>query len=479
MRRTPSALAFAIPCKPLTGHELQHTRSAPRRARARSGAHRRGHSRCGAFFALAALSLSVACSDTLRPLSPSALAAADRAQQLFDGLAWRYTNVERNAKYEMARQRLTQAALVPSRVFDDSATWTGKPLASARILQINGSVVDGHYLLAAQPLTTPPMRPGDTRHSVMLTRVGDSQYRWDTSVDFGIGSMSADGVQSLFEALVGVAQSATERELRADYATAFPRAAAAFGRGFSIDTLHLAPGAAGSTSVTLTVGFHADAMRGSFPDFAQYLEKYLSPARYRLTLMERSGTPIVDVVGRDRTLTLKYRVQHRQLVSLYGPPRPMPDSLLLRSEAAVKIKMFTVGFHNLVSEFVVTSAPHERAWSVISQREPQWDLPLITERLLRTPLRRPFEGQGSLFTIGIRDSAGMQSVLSRRMRLEVQESAIMRFIGSLGARAVDDLDYRVEVQEDRFLREGFAAMARDAQALGPRWLAEKENATGQ
>ena len=430
-----------------------------------------------AWLALASISLASACADTLRPLSPSALAAADRAQQLFDGLAWRYTNVERNAKYEVARHHLTQAALVPSRVFDDSSTWTGKPLASARILQISGSLVEGHYLLEARPLTTPPMRPGDTRHSVMLTRVGDSQYRWDTSVDFGIGTMTADGVQALFDALVGAAQSASERELRADYATAFPRAEAAFGRGFSIDTLHLTPGPSGSTSVTLTVGFHAEAMRGSFPDFAQYLEKYLSPARYRLTLVDRGGAAMFDLVGRDRTLTLKYRVQHRQLVSLYGPPRPLPDSLMLRSEASVKVGMFTVGFHNLVSDFMVSSSPHERAWSVLSQREPQWDLPLITERLLRTPLRRPFEGQGSLFTIGVRDSAGMQSVLSRRMRLEVQESAIMRFIGSLGAHAVNDMDYRVEVEQDRFLREGFAAMAADAQALGPRWLAEKENAT--
>lgn len=429
--------------------------------------------------ALAALSLAGACSDSLRPLSPSALVAADRAEQLFQGLAWRYTNVDRNAKYELARQRLAQAALTPSRVFDDTAVWTGRPLAAARILQIDGSFADGRYHLAARPLTTAPLQPGDTRHSVLLTRTGDSQYRWDTSVDFGIGTLTADGVEALFHALIGAAQGATAQQLRADYAATFPRAAAAFGRGFSIDTLRLTPGPSASTSVTLTIGFHPEAMRTSFPDLAAYLERYFGPAQYRLTLTDRDGAPMFDVVGRHQALTLHYRVQNGRLVSLFGPPRPLPDSLRLRSQASMKVKIFTIGFHDMVSDFVISRSPHERLWSVISTQEPEWDLPLITERLLRSPLRHPFEGQGALFTIGVRDSAGMQSVLTRRARLEVQESAIMRFIGSLGAHAVDDLDARVERQQDRFLAEGFAAMAADAQALGPRWLAEMENTTRQ
>ena len=74
--------------------------------------------------------------------------------------------------------------------------------------------------------------------------------------------------------------------------------------------------------------------------------------------------------------------------------------------------------------------------------------------------------------MGVRDSTGMQSVFARRTRLDVQESAIMRFVGSLASHAVGDLDEKVEIEEDRFLHDGFTALQADARALGGRWRAE-------
>src|SRR5262249_54869782 len=147
-----------------------------------------------------------------------------------------------------------------------------------------------------------------------------------------------------------------------------------------------------------------------------------------------------------------------KLTTLAGPPRPWPDSLQLVSDVSLKVKLFTVGFRGLVSDFVISNTGHDRAWTIVSQREPKWDLPFITERLLRSPLRRPFEGAGAMMRFSVRDTAGGQTVLSRRMRLEVQESAIMRFIGGLAAHALGDLDARVEAEEDRFIRDGFVAL---------------------
>ena len=83
-----------------------------------------------------------------------------------------------------------------------------------------------------------------------------------------------------------------------------------------------------------------------------------------------------------------------------------------------------------------------------------------------------------MFRIGVRDSVGAQSVLARHARLEVQESAIMRFIGSLASHALGDLDTKVEIEEDRFIRETFTALQADLKALGAeRWRPETENAT--
>ena len=117
---------------------------------------------------------------------------------------------------------------------------------------------------------------------------------------------------------------------------------------------------------------------------------------------------------------------------------------------------------------------------MVAQHEPKWDLPFVTERLIRSPLHRPFEDVGAMFRIGVRDSTGAHSVLARHARLDVQESAIMRFIGSLASHAMGDLDTKVEIEEDRFIRDMFTALQADLRALsaaGGPWRPETENAT--
>jgi hypothetical protein len=243
-----------------------------------------------------------------------------------------------------------------------------------------------------------------------------------------------------------------------------------------VDSLRIVPGGQGTTNVSLTLGFHPETMRAAFPAFASYLDKYLGPAKYRLTLTDLSGSPLFEAVGHDRMVTVRYRLERGRLVSLLGAPRPWPDTLRLNADVSLKVKLFRVGFQKLTTDFVIANAAHESSWTVIAQREPDWDLPLITERLIRTPLRRPFEGAGSMFRISVRDSAGAQTLFSRHGRLDVQESTIMRFLGSLGSHMLGDLDKRVEADEDRFLREGFMALQADLRAVSGRWRAEIENA---
>jgi hypothetical protein len=235
--------------------------------------------------------------------------------------------------------------------------------------------------------------------------------------------------------------------------------------------MHVVPGALGTTSVTITAAFRPELMRPAFPALAGYFDKYLGPAKYHFALADHAGIPLFDVVGRDRMMTIRYRLQQGKLTSLFGPPRAWADSLVLTSDVSLKVKIFTVGFHSLLTDFVLSNAEHERAWTVVARREPKWDLPFITERLLRSPLRRPFEGAGSTIVLAVRDGAvaGAPSVWERHARLDVQESPIMRFIGSLASHAMGDLDNSVELDEHRFLRDGFAALQADLKAVAPRW----------
>jgi hypothetical protein len=428
------------------------------------------------WFGLAVFAWTVACADSFRSIGPSPAVAQRRADELFLALASRFTAVERSPKYDAARIRLAQSALVPSRVFNDTSVWSAEPSSSTRTLLIQGGLRNSRYQLDARPALGPIGRPSDSRHIIQLERLGESAFRWETKVEFGIGTVSADAAGGLFSALLHSAEGRAARDLRVDYRGAFPRAAAAFGRGFSIDSLAATPSGSGTTSVTLIVGFHPERMREAFPALAGYLDKYLKPAKYHFALTDRNAVPMFEIVGRERTATVRYRLQRGTLVSLSGTPRPLPDTLQLHADASLKVKMFTVGFHQLVSDFTITRTARERAWTIVAQREPEWDLPLATEHLIRSPLRRPFEGQGALFKIGVRDSAGGQTVLLRQARLSVQESAIMRFIGALASHATKELADRVELERDRFLREAFAALQEDVGALAIRW-ADAENAT--
>jgi hypothetical protein len=380
-------------------------------------------------------------------------------------LAERHVDVTRNPKYEYSRVRIMRGALAPSRVFDDTAVWTGIS-GDVRILETAGSFVDGHYQLNSRANPPAPSRPADARHVTTLSRLGDSEYRWDTTVDFALGSIRPVDVATLVARLLAGGQGRTEQDLRAELAAVSPRTSAALGTAFTLDSLRPIELADGTTMMTLGASVHSDNLRRTYPALADYVHKYLDPARYRMVLTDRAGVPFFDVSQRDRVIVLHVRTQHGRLVPLTGAARPLPDSLQLRVDFNVKIKIFHVGFHNLIMDFT-NGAPgdEERDWTLIARREPQWDLPLITARLLRAPLRRPFAGEGSLFRLGVRSGeSGGPTVLLRHSRLPVQESSILNFLNSLGGTAMDDFGGPVQREENAWLHDLFVALRDDARA---------------
>jgi hypothetical protein len=89
-------------------------------------------------------------------------------------------------------------------------------------------------------------------------------------------------------------------------------------------------------------------------------------------------------------------------------------------------------------------------------------------RLLRAPLRRPFAEDGAELEYVVHDSAGGQTLLARNIHMVVQESAIIRWLGALGATAMGDLSVEAEQEKDRFVGEVFRAVGEDARLLLPR-----------
>jgi hypothetical protein len=86
---------------------------------------------------------------------------------------------------------------------------------------------------------------------------------------------------------------------------------------------------------------------------------------------------------------------------------------------------------------------------------------------LGASLKRPFQGQGMWYEVSVRDTAGAQTILTRRSHAEVHESAIMRFIGGLISRVLLDQNGDVEKQEFAFFGHAFDAARSDYGALIP------------
>jgi hypothetical protein len=443
--------------KRLAARDLQGPRDARRQPRL---------SRLCVLLPLLVVSFTASCRDVARAFGPGSARAQLHADQVFAAFEARFTRVERSAKYDTARLRLARTALTPSRLMDDTAVWAATPTPDSRELFGSGTMQDGRYHLVARPTMAPrPAQTGDARHVISLVRTSKNQYTWDTDVEFAIGAITARDVAVVIGALLASPEGRTEPQLRADYRAAAPRAVAALGALFSIDSLGTTTAANGVTAVSLSIGVHPESLSVRFPAFSRYLTKYSNPSRYRFTLTDRGGSVWLDAVGAKQRLDIRYRVLQGRLVPMLGPPRALPDSMQLRASFATKVKLFTVGMHDLVADLVITSNAHERAFTMVARKEPEWDLPFVTERFIRAPLRHPFEGEGFIFHMGVRDSANAQTLIQRRMHFAVQESAILRFLGGLGARALNEFDTRVELEQDLFLSELFAALRADMHAL--------------
>ena len=414
--------------------------------------------------ALPLLLLVSGCRDSYSAFGTGARARAS-ADQALSALADRHVELSRNPKYDYSRVRIMRGALAPSRVFDDSAVWTGAS-GNVRVLETSGALADGHYMMTSRPNPPMPARPAEGRHVTTLARLGDGEYQWETTVAFALGSIRPSDVAAVVSRLLVGGEGRTEPEIRAELASVSPRTSAALGTLFTLDSLHPTELADGSTANTLVASVHSDNLRRRYPALADYAHKYLDPARYRFVLTDRAGTPFLDASQKERVILIRVRTQKGRLVALTGPARPLPDSLQVRVDFNVKIKIFHVGFHNLVMDFANDGhGDEQRDWTVTARREPQWDLPLISARLLRTPLRRPFAGEGSLFRLGVRaGQAGAPTVLVRQARLPVQESAILNFLNSLSGTAMDDFGGPVQHEQTAWLHDIFGALRDDARA---------------
>ena len=409
-----------------------------------------------------------ACRDVAPAFGSNSAAARANADGLFGGIAQRFTNVQRSPKFLIARGKLGKKALTPSQIFNDTSVWTAWAGDTTRVITIDGEFANNRYLFTARPWpATPADEPGDSRHYIRLRRLSDDEFEWATTVDITAGRIKPDEFANVISRLMLSAENRSVADLRADYRTNFPRATAAMGRLFSLENLQTTRDAESATVILLGIRLNPKGIRSTMPDFSKYLDKYVTPAKYRTLVSDKRGGRWVEINGDDNYMTIRLRSLNGHLAPLNGPARPMPNELQLTSDFTTKILFFTVGYHALVADVSVIDSDHDRGWLLRFTHEPDWNLPSAVSFMIHTPLKRPFKGSGAMLRLVLRENPGSQTIIDRRTLTVVQESAILRFIGRLGAEAMGDFVGNSEIEENRFSAEVFNALRLDIRALLP------------
>ncbi len=419
-----------------------------------------------------AIASSTACRAVTLAYSAEPSVARAHADALLSAFEARFTRVTLSPRFAHARDRIARYALAPSKLARDTSLWTGMrstPLGAERDLELSAGLTgtgpgSGQFAFVDRLRVPLPTRTGDQRHLIQLQQLqGSGDWLWKTEVDHAVGSLSPARSVDIVRALFASAER-PPAAVRIDYQTAFPRTTLALGRLFTIDSLQTTAQADGSTLVALHILVHGKSLRPGYPALAGYVAKYVEPATYGFRLSDRAGADWFDAQSVHSRMVVRFRTHDGELQPLRGGARRMPDSLRVRVDVTAKFGLFTVGASNLLGDFVHVRTPVERGWAMRFTTEPEWDLPLFAERMLRTPLQRPFEGTGMIFSLALRTGPAGQTLLSRRFDVAVRESAIMRFLGNLGFGAMSDYQGRVELEEQRFIAEVMAAMRADIAA---------------
>jgi hypothetical protein len=389
--------------------------------------------------------------------------ARTHADVLFFAVGSRFGPVVPADGFEETRARFARSALVPSRLFNDSSVWTTLK-GESRLLQLAGQPRPSGYLLGTRDLSRLRGAPGEYRRSTGLERLTENEYEWTVRDELAVGGVSPDELGAALTALHRGAERIDPVALRSEHLSTLPRTSAALGRLFTLDSIALAPAANAGTRVTLRVTLDPERIAADYPDFSRFLERYVTRTRFNVIFEDPDSIRWWTASLEKNRLTLDYLVHRGRLSPLEGPPRRMPDHMRVRIDVATTVRIFGVGLSNLVGDVSIRRAPRHKSFTIFFPREPDWHFPLLVERFIRAPLRRPFAGDGVMLAFSAQ-RAGGSTMLVRDYRIAVQESAIVRWIGGLGSTAIGDFRQRAEAQYEQFIGELFVALRQDVAAL--------------
>ncbi len=406
-----------------------------------------------------------ACREAAPAFGPNIPFARQNADEFFYSVGSRFTNIQRPERILHARRQFGHYALTPSGVYNDTTIWLSIGPDSARLFGDEGHFSVDRYIVTTALSNDPPDALAESREMVRLRKLSDNEYEWFTNVEVALGRIAAKSIADVLAASLAAGEGKTSAAIRANYTNAFPHSAAALGRLFTIDTLRTTTDAEGATTFDIAIKLTPNILKESMPHYAAYIDKYISKGKYRITLTDKTGAHWFDAWAANYYMHFTVRSKNGHFAPIEGAVRSMPEALTIHLDMSMKILVFTVGWTEMSGDFEVINTPHERGWSMRFSKEPDWHLPPTVGTLLKSPLRRPFQGQGIPIRVSIRDNPGSQAILNRRGTLVVQESGVLRFLNRLSGTAVGDFLGASEREANRFNADAFRALRQDVTAL--------------
>lgn len=406
------------------------------------------------------------CADAVPVLGPSPEQARSNASTMLHAVADRFGIVTLAPEVARTRPRLARYSVTPSRIVGDRDMWTSET-DSSRTIEIVGARRAGVYTLFHRPGALTPVEPGTTRHVMHLHLLGGDEFRWRSVDELSIGAVQPDELDRALTAMFRAAQAVPAGE-RPSPARVFPRASASVTRLFVLDSLRTIHDADGATTVRLGIGIRPAAAQRSFSSLGDYVRTYWLPLRWHAVLTDSSGIRWGEFTKRDSSITMRFRVHEGSLAPFGGRVRPADRTMRLAMDASAKVGPFRVGVRGLEAQIIRESRPGAFAVVFRFRDEPEWQLPPLVARLLRAPLRRPFEHGGALLRLGARTSGvpdDAATIVWRDIDITVRESAILRFLGRLGGTALGDFREGAEKEAERLWDETLRGLADDVMAL--------------
>ena len=224
-------------------------------------------------------------------------------------------------KYDVARVKLAQSALVPSRVFNDTTVWDARPYAVVATAATSRAARRARATASKRaPSLTPASRAGDTRHSIALEQLAGSASIAGTRTSISRSAISAEEVSFSCRRCSARRKDAPSASCARTIAPRFRarrRRSAAASRSTRCASRPVRPARRASRSPRASIRSScARRIRRSRSTSTSISVPRSTTSRSPTAPVRRCSTSS----GRDRAMTVRYRLEQGKLTTLYGPP---------------------------------------------------------------------------------------------------------------------------------------------------------------